>query len=269
MKVTAEAHVVIPFFPYRAEPIQDPFAVSVALHADTGRLNRALHVIHRWNGPVSLSVLLTSQDDINVLIAFVLQNESLLLQVDFHIHMEQPGRDTNIESLTTKIPNPVDREEAKYMWDAGIMEPFHLQKFKWGHQMTKFGQWYHWTIHRETIPESFFPTEYEPGFEPYFLGYKNQTTILPEYWPDFRGFGYNKYVYFLEADQMGFQFGVLSDFFVVHLPHHNPPKRRMSEETIQEVERFSEYLMKTYNMTENQVYNSPSIDQFFRGPHHA
>lgn len=52
---------------------------------------------------------------------------------------------------------------------------------------------------------------------------------------------------------MGFQFGVLRDFFVTHLPH-SYGKRGHNEETDKEAARFGAYMKATYNLTSRQVH---------------
>lgn len=51
---------------------------------------------------------------------------------------------------------------------------------------------------------------------------------------------------------MGFQFGVLRDWFVVHLPHKYG-KRIIKTETDTELETFNTYLQNKYNLTIEQV----------------
>jgi hypothetical protein len=80
-------------------------------------------------------------------------------------------------------------------------------------------------------------------YEPYVLGYKPG---IPHYWEGFRGFGFNKLSWFMELHYMGYQFGVLRDFFVIHLDHPYTQFRGTRQEAYEEVDRFRDYLVQEY-----------------------
>jgi hypothetical protein len=91
-----------------------------------------------------------------------------------------------------------------------VVAPFHQSIFSVGHRATNFATWY------ENSTAPFFFIEYELGFEPYVVGLRHN---IAEFWPHFRGFGVNKYSWFLELHLEGFSFAVLRDFFVFHVHH--------------------------------------------------
>jgi hypothetical protein len=76
------------------------------------------------------------------------------------------------------------------------------------------------------------------------LGYKPN---VPHFAQGFRGFGYNKYSWFVEAFYMGFSFAVLRDFFVVHLDHPVAYKQ-ISLGSLKQMDRFKGYLRKKYRV---------------------
>jgi hypothetical protein len=63
-------------------------AVTVAVHASTQRLNRLLFLIERWGGPVSASIYMTSQKDIETLEKFYVRHAESFKYTDIHILME-------------------------------------------------------------------------------------------------------------------------------------------------------------------------------------
>lgn len=159
---------------------------------------------------------------------------------------------------TYKNVLPRNKKEALELWDKDNLDPFHLERVSWGHGPTNYDAWYvepefRKQLHEKNTKPSFYPISYEIGFEPYVLGCKcNDSVVLPKYWPGFRGFGYNKYTFFVLAHYMGFQFAVLQDYFVVHLPHRYG-KRRVKPETEYELKQFTKYMKNNFNLTEAEL----------------
>ena len=126
------------------------------------------------------------------------------------------------------------------------LTPFHLDRTWSGHGPSRFPHWI-----RSKSNSTSYPIVFEPRFEPYVLGYKNDTR-LPEYWPGFRGFGFNKWTWFVEAHYMGFQFAALRQFFVVHLDHQYD-HRVLSTETVHQLLLFQSYMKNTYNNSNEEL----------------
>jgi hypothetical protein len=118
------------------------------------------------------------------------------------------------------------------------LTPFHVSRFFPGHGPTDFDKWY-----SEEFDGSWYPIEYVMRYEPYVLGYKPG---IPHYWEGFRGFGFNKLSWFIELHYMGYQFGVLRDFFVIHLDHPYTQFRGTQQGAYEEVDRFRDYLVQEY-----------------------
>lgn len=62
---------------------------------------------------------------------------------------------------------------------------------------------------------SFRQVSWEPDFEPYIVVRRE----IPEYDLRFAGFGWNKVSHIMELEAEGYQFIVLPNAYVVHMPH--------------------------------------------------
>jgi hypothetical protein len=281
----------------------DDVTLTVHTGPTMSGLTRMLFLIHRWGGPVSVSIRVTSSSEIQTFHEFVTQHLDQLQQTAIHLLMETPDnkyphnilRQMAMEETETDyflaldvdfmtIPEchdklrallktdpalvqalhnktimilpafnhefklkdnqlqdnvlPSTKEDALKMVQRKELTPFHVTRFYPGHGPTDFDKWY-----REEFDGSWYPIHYAIRFEPYVLGYKPG---IPHYWEGFRGFGFNKLSWFLELDYMGFQFGVLRDFFVVHLDHSYNRIRGTQKGAFEELDRFRDYLVQEY-----------------------
>lgn len=57
--------------------------------------------------------------------------------------------------------------------------------------------------------------KWAPDFEPYIVVNRN----IPEYDTRFVGFGWNKVSHIMELEAIGYEFVVLPQAFIVHMPH--------------------------------------------------
>ena len=130
---------------------------------------------------------------------------------------------------------PESKLDALEMWQRKELEPFHMKKVSWGHGPTDFRSWYISRLDRPRAKEgsnqtvtsrpSFFSIiTYDTGFEPYVLDCKACPEVFPKYLLLYLGQYLGKIAYFT-----GYEFGVLDDYFVVHLPHPYG-KRRIEDE---------------------------------------
>jgi hypothetical protein len=103
---------------------------------------------------------------------------------------------------------PSTKQEALNMVHRNELTPFHVARFFPGHGPTAFGKW-----SKEEFDGSWYRIHYVMRFEPYVLAYKPG---IPHHWQGFRAFGFNKLSWFIGYHYMGFQFGVLRDFFLCH-----------------------------------------------------
>jgi hypothetical protein len=61
---------------------------SLATHATVGRLDRLLEEYRRWDGPVSAAVYVASEEDIDILLAFLFNKGRMLKDIAIHVLME-------------------------------------------------------------------------------------------------------------------------------------------------------------------------------------
>jgi hypothetical protein len=175
-----------------------------------------------------------------------LQNRTLMVLPAFNRNLQTKVNEDNVFEIgNEKLPKT--KQLAMKDWKVHAMEPFHMRKFHYGHGATDFFKWYK----GEGTEESFYKIEYEVGFEPYVLGYKRNVE-LPQYWEGFRGYGFNKYTWFVEAYYMGFQFGVLKDYFVVHLDHKYG-KRKLSRQTKKQLQYFTRHMKENHGLTQKEL----------------
>ena len=97
---------------------------------------------------------------------------------------------------------------------------------------------------------------YDYLFEPYTIVHKQG---LPEYYPTFRGFAFNKMSFFMEAHYLGFQFQVLPDAFVVHMNHiygfkgGRKGRNDKGGDSKYVKEDFRKYLKDTYHVSQDEL----------------
>jgi Glycosyl-transferase for dystroglycan len=120
--------------------------------------------------------------------------------------------------------------------------PFHAG-FPAGHGPCNYSHWYTAT--------TLYNITYDYLFEPYTIVHKQG---LPEYYPTFRGFAFNKMSFFMEAHYLGFQFQVLPDAFVVHMNHGGRKGRNDKGGDSKYVkEDFRKYLKDKYHVSQDEL----------------
>ncbi|TRY74016.1 hypothetical protein TCAL_14630 [Tigriopus californicus] len=102
---------------------------------------------------------------------------------------------------------PRTKAEVLDLWILGTLLTFRYHVWTLGHKATNFGKW-----RTATKP---FQVEWEPHFEPYIVVPKNVT----RYDQRFVGFGWNKVSHIVELHAQNFQFIVLPNVFIIHMPH--------------------------------------------------
>ena len=306
--LAAETYAIYPkSFPCGDTASQDEVTITVHFGVSPEKFRRLLLIQRRWDGPISVAILIKSEKDIlelfvvlndyseqltrttvhimmektvaqyphNSLREIALQHIDsdyfLTLDVDFvtspHAHAELyhllQTNDKVVQALRNNtmmvLPAfnleqhlseeqvmvgdqhlPANKSQAMEWLQQGKITEFHVQVFFAGHGPTDYTHWY-----RDLLEEApFYPIQYGFKFEPYVLGYKRN---VPHFWEGFRGFGYNKYSWFVEAFYMDFSFAVLRDFFVVHLDHAIAAKD-ISMNSLNQMDRFKAYLQKKYRV---------------------
>jgi hypothetical protein len=148
---------------------------------------------------------------------------------------------------------PDTKAGLKIMLENGTVAPFHLDVFPPGHGPTDFPKWLDLPDKGESPgppqPDEAvsYPIDFVHKFEPYVLGYRFG---VPRYWPYFRGFGFDKLSWLMEAHYAGYRYEVLHDYFVVHMNHDKPNSGiTNSDEFMNNLKRvflFNTYLNEKY-----------------------
>jgi hypothetical protein len=141
-----------------------------------------------------------------------IQNKTLIVLPAFN--REKKVNDTEILDIGGSFL-PKNKEEVLNLIATDEMTPFHHAVFSQGHGPTNYEEWY---FGNPSSDSSSYAIDYAKKYEPYVIGYARQPDV-PQYRQSFRGFGYNKWTWIMEAYLTGFQFAVLKDFFVVHIDH--------------------------------------------------
>jgi len=128
-----------------------------------------------------------------------------------------PMMDMNIQKKALVIPAfetqryrftfPTSKSDLLLMMDMGNLFTFRYDEWPKGHAPTNYGKW-----RTATVP---YRVNWEQDFEPYVVVPKN----CPKYDERFLGFGWNKVSHILELDAQGYEFIVLPNAFMIHMPH--------------------------------------------------
>lgn len=111
------------------------------------------------------------------------------------------------ETQRYRLQFPKSKAELLSMLDMGTLFTFRYHVWPKGHAPTNFAKW-----RTATTP---YPVKWELDFEPYVVVQRN----IPAFDQRFMGFGWNKVSHIMELDAQGFEFVVLPNAFIIHMPH--------------------------------------------------
>ncbi|OCT86120.1 hypothetical protein XELAEV_18019813mg [Xenopus laevis] len=111
------------------------------------------------------------------------------------------------ETLRYRLSFPKSKAELLSMLDMGTLFTFRYHVWTKGHGPTNFAKW-----RTATTP---YRVEWEADFEPYVVVRRN----CPEYDRRFVGFGWNKVAHIMELDAQEYEFTVLPNAYMIHMPH--------------------------------------------------
>ena len=111
------------------------------------------------------------------------------------------------ETQVYKFDFPSNKQELLKMLSDGQVYTFRHHIWPRGHAPTNYDHW-----KTAKVP---YLIKWAPDFEPYILVSRNVT----KYDERFVGFGWNKVSHSMELNAQGYDFVVLPDAFVVHMPH--------------------------------------------------
>ena len=118
------------------------------------------------------------------------------------------------ETLLYRFTFPANKDELLKMLERRSIFTFRYHVWKAGHAPTNYEHW-----KTASVP---YKVNWSPDFEPYVVVKSNAL----RYDERFVGFGWNKVSYIMELDAQEYEFIVLPDPFIIHLPH--APSRDIS-----------------------------------------
>ncbi|KAK3720769.1 hypothetical protein QZH41_011787 [Actinostola sp. cb2023] len=111
------------------------------------------------------------------------------------------------ETPRYKLNFPRSKPDLLSLWDLGNVFTFRSNEWSKGHAPTNYAKW-----RTATTP---YTVQWEEDFEPYIVVPKD----IVRYDDRFVGFGWNKVSHIMEVHAQGYEFVVLPNAFIVHLPH--------------------------------------------------
>ncbi|KFM79338.1 Glycosyltransferase-like protein LARGE1, partial [Stegodyphus mimosarum] len=111
------------------------------------------------------------------------------------------------ETQRYRLTFPKSKAELLSMLDMGTLFTFRYHVWTRGHAPTNYAKW-----RTATTP---YRVQWELDFEPYIVVRRD----VPEYDRRFVGFGWNKVSHIMELYAQGYEFVVLPNAFIVHMPH--------------------------------------------------
>ncbi|KAF7228771.1 xylosyl- and glucuronyltransferase LARGE1 [Nothobranchius furzeri] len=111
------------------------------------------------------------------------------------------------ETLRYRLSFPKSKAELLSQLDMGTLFTFRYHVWTKGHAPTNFAKW-----RTATTP---YRVQWEADFEPYVMVRRD----CPEYDRRFVGFGWNKVSHIMELDAQEYEFVVLPNAYMIHMPH--------------------------------------------------
>ncbi|KAK6637777.1 Xylosyl- and glucuronyltransferase large2 [Polyplax serrata] len=111
------------------------------------------------------------------------------------------------ETQRYRITFPRSKADLLRMLDMGSLFTFRYDVWPKGHAPTNYTKW-----RTATSP---YQVRWKPDYEPYIVARKD----IPLYDTRFVGFGWNKVAHIMELEAKGYDFVVLPNPFIVHMPH--------------------------------------------------
>ncbi|XP_005089411.2 LARGE xylosyl- and glucuronyltransferase 1 [Aplysia californica] len=111
------------------------------------------------------------------------------------------------ETQRYRLQFPKSKTELLSMLDMGTLFTFRYHVWPKGHAPTNFAKW-----RTATTP---YTVAWEQDFEPYVVVRQD----IPTYDQRFLGFGWNKVSHIMELDAQGYEFVILPNAFIIHMPH--------------------------------------------------
>ncbi|XP_063401408.1 xylosyl- and glucuronyltransferase LARGE2s-like [Mytilus trossulus] len=111
------------------------------------------------------------------------------------------------ETQRYRIDFPKSKAELLTQLDMGDLFTFRFHVWPKGHAQTNYAKW--------RISTQPYKVEWNHDFEPYIVVGKD----IPKFDQRFVGFGWNKVSHIMELDVLGYEYYVLPNAFMIHMPH--------------------------------------------------
>lgn len=111
------------------------------------------------------------------------------------------------ETQRYRIDFPKTKAELLSQLDMGDLFTFRYHVWPKGHAQTNYAKW--------RISTQPYKVDWNHDFEPYIVVSKD----IPKFDQRFVGFGWNKVSHIMELDVLGYQYYVLPNAFMIHMPH--------------------------------------------------
>ena len=107
---------------------------------------------------------------------------------------------------TTSMPS--DKTQLINLLDSSVITPFLADRWPKGHRPTDYNRW--------RTADAVYSVGWQTDYEPYVV--VDRRTV-PRFDQRFAGYGWNKVAHAMLLDSLGYDFLVLPNAWVVHLPH--------------------------------------------------
>ncbi|KAB0386564.1 hypothetical protein FD755_001520, partial [Muntiacus reevesi] len=200
------------FLHYEYEPASDNTDVTLVAQLSMDRLQMLEAICKHWEGPVSLALYL-SDAEAQQFLRYAQGSEVLMGRhnVAYHIVYKE-GQFYPVNLLRNVAMKHVGTpymflSDIDFLPMYGLYEYLRYHVWTKGHAPTNFAKW-----RTATTP---YQVEWEADFEPYVVVRRD----CPEYDRRFVGFGWNKVAHIMELDAQEYEFIVLPNAYMIHMPH--------------------------------------------------
>uniref|UniRef100_A0AAR2JT64 LARGE xylosyl- and glucuronyltransferase 1 n=1 Tax=Pygocentrus nattereri TaxID=42514 RepID=A0AAR2JT64_PYGNA len=200
------------FLHYEYEPSADQSDVTLVAQLSMDRLQMLEAICKHWEGPISLALYL-SDAEAQQFLRYAQGSEVLMSRsnVGYHIVYKE-GQFYPVNLLRNVAMRQVNTpymflSDIDFLPMYGLYEYLRYHVWTKGHAPTNFAKW-----RTATTP---YRVQWEADFEPYVMVRRD----CPEYDRRFVGFGWNKVAHIMELDAQEYEFVVLPNAYMIHMPH--------------------------------------------------
>ncbi|XP_006865298.1 PREDICTED: glycosyltransferase-like protein LARGE1-like isoform X2 [Chrysochloris asiatica] len=200
------------FLHYEYEPTSDNTDVTLVAQLSMDRLQMLEAICKHWEGPISLALYL-SDAEAQQFLRYAQGSDVLMNRhnVGYHIVYKE-GQFYPVNLLRNVAMKHISTpymflSDIDFLPMYGLYEYLRYHVWTKGHAPTNFAKW-----RTATTP---YRVEWEADFEPYVVVRRG----CPEYDRRFVGFGWNKVAHIMELDAQEYEFIVLPNAYMIHMPH--------------------------------------------------